>query len=531
MAQKVTIKVSKDFVVPDVYFSDSTDDIEEALWIGATIQQSVRAFRSDSTILNIKETSEKEILHLKQTAAERECKLKQQTEELEREIDKLKLDHLNAVKQTRHESSEAVRRELQDKVDRIESSLKNTEERRRLLEETRQDDIRKAVEREHTTMERIISEKEKEISRLDSSLKIFQTMITKQTEEIAKLTNAFGKKSAASSNAKLKGSTFENEFRDALSAAYSTIHDFDIKNTAHGGGHEGDFITTLEGEQVMWELKDYSGVVPKAEVEKFLRDMKGAKGVRVGVMIAKSTDITGKHGPMVIEQNEDNLLIFINRFEEWEENSATTGGIAGGIFNILLQMFRFWWKIAKRFSAEKSDDDEVDELKHRIDECLKMVQKQAEDLKARKTQWRTNKSRVEEVLRWVAELMDDSQHKLDRLMKMLQDDFSEPEPITPHRSTRSPVTPTLSSSRLNQIFIKDIDEKKRKWVDEIMKVCVFGSLTDEDDYVKIAYLVEKLSETNKMSPDTIRSNITSVIQEDRIEKLGSSKVIRGLKIL
>jgi hypothetical protein len=234
---------------------------------------------------------------------------------------------------------------------------------------------------------------------------------------------------------------------------------------------------------------------------------------------------------MVIEQNEDNLLIFINHFEEWEENNATTGGIAGGIFNILLQMFRFWWKIAKRFSAEKSDDDEVDELKHRIDECLKMVQKQAEDLKARKTQWRTNKSRVEEVLRWVAELMDDSQHKLDRLMKMLQDDFSEPEPITPHRSTRSPVTPTLSSSRLNQIFIKDIDEKKRKWVDEIMKVCVFGSLTDEDDYVKIAYLVEKLSETNKMSPDTIRSNITSVIQEDRIEKLGSSKVIRGLKIL
>jgi hypothetical protein len=532
MAQKITIKVSKDFEVPDIYFSDSTEDIEEALWIGATIQQSVRAYRSDSTILNIKESSEKEILHLKQNSVERELKLKSQIEELEINIDKLKTDHLNAVRQTRHESSEAVRRELQDKIYSIESSLKGSEERRRQLEETRQDDIRKATEREHTTMERIISEKEKEITRLDSSLKVFQTMIAKQTEEIAKLSNAFGKKSAASSNAKLKGSTFENEFRDALSVAYSTIHDFDIKNTAHGGGHEGDFITTLEGEQIMWELKDYSGVVPKAEVDKFLRDMKGAKGVRIGVMIAKTTDIIGKHGPIVIEQNEENLLIFINRFEEWEENNATSGGIAGGIFNILLQMFRFWWKIAKRFNNETSDDDdEVDELKHRIDECLKMVQKQAEDLKLRKTQWRTNKSRIEEALRWVAELMDESQHKLDRVMKILQSDLSEPDNVAPHRSTRSPVIPTMSSSRLNQIFIKDIDEKKRKWVDEIMKICVFGSLTDEDDCVKIAYLVEKLSETNRMAPDTIRNHITSIIQEDRVEKHGSSKVIRGLKIL
>lgn len=538
MSRHINIKVSSDFNLPDLYTSDQIEDIEEALWIGATIQQSVRAYRSDSAVLNIKELSQKEIANLKQFAADREQKLKLQIQELETEIRILHSDHSVALKQARSETSESVRYELNDKIRSIESNLKAAEDRRRFLEETCQEDIRKATERERITMERIISEKEKEIGRLDMSLKMFQEIIAKQTEEISKLGTAVSKKVAAATNVKLKGSNFENEFCDLLSTAYSTIRDFEIKNTARGAGHEADFITNMEsGEQVMWELKDYSGIVPRSEVDKFLRDMKGARGVRIGVMISKSTDIIGKHGPLVVDHNEGNLLVYVNQFDNcWNDD-----GNGGGLFQILLQLFRFWWKIGKRVhNDESTGDDEVDSIKLRIDEGLKNIQKQIEDLKNKKTQWRTHKARNDEMIRWMAEFIEDSQIRLDRLIKVLQGSVADSPMNTIHCETkslpRSPILGGLSAgaggvAKYSQLFLPGLDEKQKEWVEEIMKICVYGVLSDEEDYVKIATLVDKLSENHRMSKDTIRSQINELFKEERIEKRGSSKVVRGLKIL
>jgi hypothetical protein len=45
LARQINLHVSADFVIPEVYTKGTLEEVEEALWIGASIQQSVRTRR------------------------------------------------------------------------------------------------------------------------------------------------------------------------------------------------------------------------------------------------------------------------------------------------------------------------------------------------------------------------------------------------------------------------------------------------------------------------------------------------------
>ena len=89
---------------------------------------------------------------------------------------------------------------------------------------------------------------------------------------------------------------------------------FSLKNTHLGSGHEMDFSMQLENNYIMWELKHYSTVVPKAEVDKFLRDLKENPQTNIGVMISRTTDIYGKYhsGHLFTEFDGDKMMIYLN---------------------------------------------------------------------------------------------------------------------------------------------------------------------------------------------------------------------------
>jgi hypothetical protein len=99
----------------------------------------------------------------------------------------------------------------------------------------------------------------------------------------------------------------------------------------------------MERHQIMWELKNYSSVVPKAEVDKFLRDLKENPQVSVGVMISRTTDIYGKHltGPLLVEFDGDKMMIYISQFETF------CGEDEGRVFQMLTALFRIWWEYHK----------------------------------------------------------------------------------------------------------------------------------------------------------------------------------------
>ena len=336
----VTVYVRKDFVVPALYTqTESVDDIQDALWIGAKIQTITRAYHSDGALAELQEEHER-----------RRATLEARIAEADREREALESRYVIALKQARTDVSEQVRAELEETIRALEQQLRNAEQRRVAVEETRRADVANAVIAERATMERIIAEKEREIGRLDAMIHTFRTAVERQTEEVRTLSASVTRRSTVVAGSKAKGSIFEQEFREHLVHAYgAVIRDFDIKDTARGGGHEADFITTLEGEQVMWELKDYSADVPQKQVEKFIRDMQGMRGASIGVMISRSTGICGKHGPVILEVHDGRLMLYIGQFESWMESGTTR------LFHLLLELFRLWWSVGTARGTKGGD--------------------------------------------------------------------------------------------------------------------------------------------------------------------------------
>jgi hypothetical protein len=502
---ELSIRIHKNFKIPSLYQSDAIDDIQDALWIGAQIQQSVKAYRSDGIARELQNTYETKLQEMKQSRDEREA-------ELTREREGLDAKYITALKQARIDVDKAVRHEFEESIRSLEQQMKCNDERRKAIEESRKTDIEEAIAQKQIAMERVITEKEREIARLDAAVRGLGDSIVRQTEEIRTMGAAMTKRIATANgggNVRIKGSLFENEFHERLVEAYGTVRDFDIRDTARGGGHEGDSIMTIEGEQIMWELKDYSSDVPKKEVDKFLRDMRDYRGAKIGIMVSKTTGISGKHGAITLEINDGRLFIYINRYDEWEAGGCIGGG---GLFHILLQLFRVWWKLGSALNSEdKVCDTVTTALQTRLEESFILVQKYTEDIKARRTEWRTHEGRLREVQRWVGSLLDETEMKLSRIIRCLHEDVD-----------------TIEDCSIDTtIFQEATDKRGQEWIQNILKVCSVG-----DGSIELQELVMLLTNSGnggkRLTVDTIRDNVRKVIREDHIERQGSKKIIRGL---
>lgn len=508
----ITVYVRRDFAVPALYTqTESVDDIQDALWIGAKVQTIVRAYHSDGALAELQEEHERHRIALEARIAE----ARQEREALEAR-------YVSALKQARIDSGEQVRAELEETIRALEQQLRNAEQRRVAVEEARRADLADAIVAERATMERIIAEKEREIGRLDAMIHTFRVAVERQTEEVRTLSASVTRRSTVVAGSKAKGSIFEQEFRDHLVHAYgAVIRDFDIKDTARGGGHEADFITTMEGEQIMWELKDYSADVPQKQVEKFLRDMQGMRGASIGVMISRSTGICGKHGPVILEVHDGRLLVYIGQFESWMESGAVR------LFHLLLELFRLWWSVgvgtgAGGGSAEEGEDGEYYEkysvVQKKIEENILLIQSCIAELKTRRTEWRTHKGRLEETARWVGGLLDETEMKWERLIRALRADCSE--------SGGGEDGNSIHSAVFAELFIDGVMDvaKNAEWAQIISDAC---SLRD-GGAVELQELEQALASQKRMSRDTIRQHILRVVRPDRIEKRGAKKVICGV---
>ena len=60
-SKQINLHVKTEFVVPDVYNKGTMEEVEEALWIGANIQYSIRTRRSNDEVKKITELKDNEI--------------------------------------------------------------------------------------------------------------------------------------------------------------------------------------------------------------------------------------------------------------------------------------------------------------------------------------------------------------------------------------------------------------------------------------------------------------------------------------
>ena len=100
---------------------------------------------------------------------------------------------------------------------------------------------------------------------------------------------------------------------------------YDCKNTSRNT-HSGDFKITIDGINILFEVKNYTKSVPTSEVEKFFRDIDCSPSIDGGIMISLTSRITG-HGK-TIEHTHQSIggrnipIIFLNIQELKDEKTV-----------------------------------------------------------------------------------------------------------------------------------------------------------------------------------------------------------------
>ena len=201
---------------------------------------------------------------------------------------------------------------------------------------------------------------------------------------------------------KEKGSEYETVFRDYLVRAYSAVPGFALRHGAMSTtGHEGDFLMKFHDSQILFEVKDYSAKVPTAEVDKFVRDMRENPEVKIGVMISRNTDITGKTttGDRHYEFCDDKLFVFLSKFQFMGDELD--------ILQSLRPMFEVWIQTSK---DKSTITNEV---------ILHDLQRLSEDAVKRKSDWKVHKSRMNEAIVWISDAVEESEEKLTHMIRKI----------------------------------------------------------------------------------------------------------------
>ena len=496
-SKQINLHVKTEFVVPDVYNKGTMEEVEEALWIGANIQYSIKTRRSNDEVKKITELKDSEINRIQTMYNEKLTKLLDDIRSVTLEKDHIGAEYAEGLKEARGKERDAVTRDWEEKMrllrkdhEILAARYESLEARKRSLEESRTKDIQDATTRTEELMEKLVTSKEEQLVKMEAAYKLLNATISKQSEEITKLSGNLSKRAA---NVKTKGNDYEEEFGEKLRRSYGLCRGFQIKDTRLGMGHEMDFAMEMEGHVVMWEVKNYTAVVPKAEVEKFLRDLKENPQAKIGVMISRSTDIYGKNlaGHLLTEFDNDKMMIYINKFEEF------CGEDENRVFQLLGSLFRIWWEYHRE---ENNTFDRV--------EMVRELEKAIEDISKRRTDWRRHKAHLDELSRWTADLLDESEGRLDRILKKARNS----EEII---SDRPLVIP-------EGVFRDSGEEKETTWIKSVMKVCEPGG------EIEVRELVELLGAYHKLSKDTIRSNVMSIIKDSAVLKKGVVKYIKGI---
>ena len=493
--KQVSFNVRQEFEVPAVYGKGGVEEIEEALLMGATIQQSVRIHRSHRDLRALTEAKEAELQVIHATYQEKLAAITEEIKSVVAEKEKAAADYLERMKAAQRIEREACTKESDESVrllrkehDILAARYDTLEARKRVLEEGRATDIQEAVHRTEELMGKIVASKEQQLVKMEAAYARLQESIVKQSEEISKLSSNLGKRAA---NVKTKGNDYEEQFGEKLKRYYGLGGGFGLRSTGLGAGHEMDFAMDLEGRVVMWELKNYTTLVPKAEVEKFLRDLKENAQASVGVMISRTTDIHGKNGggPLLCEFDGNKMMIYINRFEEF------CGEDEHKVFSMLVGLFRIWWEYHRE---ENNGFDRV--------EVIRELERSVEELAKRRTDWKRHRAHLEEIGRWTTDLIDECEDRIDRILKKVRNvsELAAPASIP------------------DGVFRESGEEKERIWTTSIMRCCVAGG------EIEVRELVELLKAHHKLSADTIRSNVMAVLQDSAVVRKGIVKWIKGI---
>ncbi len=478
-----TVLVSPTFTPPAFYETATVEEVEEALRIGAFVQKHVSNSRNSGNVDAFQRRAEAELTLVREQKEDEIARQVQIAQGLRQELQKVRDTLRESIQQVRKEEAEKQMLE----IELLQRRLEAAEERQRALLDARDTEIAKAEERVRMSFLQTLAIREEQVRSAQEALRALETTYKTQVDELRSLNEFIRRKTT---NVKVKGNQFESEIREHLMRAFGIFPGFAILDTARGVGHAGDFLVQLGEHQTLWEVKHYDKPVPKAEVEKFRRDMMENPAVRVGVMISKSTDIVGKTGKRDHEFCEGKLLLYLTRFEEVEDPVD--------LLQSLLALFEIWWEVQREEEAVEVFQDTFRELEKVLSELTK-----------RRQEWRIHRSRMEETIRWMSDAVEEAEGHVESLVKRIR---------TGHAS------PTLE---IPAPFRDVPDDKLRDTIACLLQVYKAG----EGD-VRLNDMADVLATRKNLSKSTARQHVLAALQDSAVIALpGKPTLVRGLALL
>jgi hypothetical protein len=215
---------------------------------------------------------------------------------------------------------------------------------------------------------------EKELARLTASHKQMMEMLESSAKERVEGLRAVYTESEEKLRKQLekslvsseKGKQGEREF-DELVAQYTTWGP--LNNTAKTA-HCTDRAGKIKNCHVLFEIKNYTGEVPSAEVEKFERDMEEHHDIPYGVFISMKTGIRGKKADGFLTTkwtSRSQLLVFINHFYSHHVED---------VLKFIEMCADIAWTVYKGARDRPADSEQCVELQGRIESAKIFVEKE-----------------------------------------------------------------------------------------------------------------------------------------------------------
>jgi hypothetical protein len=142
---------------------------------------------------------------------------------------------------------------------------------------------------------------------------------------------------------------------------------------------------------------------------------------------------------------------------------------------------------------------------------VRELEKAVEEVARRRVEWRRHRANLDEVGRWMTDVLEESETRLDRLLSRVKAAAEE-------EAEMAALEPPP------EVFRETTDEKELQWIASILRVCEVGG------EMEVRELVERLAAHHRLSRDTIRSNVMAVLRDDAVFKRSVVKYVRGLRV-
>jgi hypothetical protein len=454
--QSVTITLPYDFQIPTLYETESLEKKALAMRIGAlavetlfsSIAEEIREEHNGDLVAQLEKK------HIK----------KQETIEREKRILEESLTYLQA------------------KIGLDDKHL--SEVRHQVKEECRSD------------VKELLAEKDKQILQLREQL---STEFRSLQEKMGAVTAA----AARQLGSQEKGKAGEVSIEELIKKAYGSAAGFDLISKGREA-QAGDYHMHMGENVFLWEVKNYTRMVNKDEVEKLHRDMRSNPDAKLGIMVSLHSGIVShtKAGDIDIDHLEDGrMILYISNLYKREDP----------VF--YLQTLRPFFEVVERKKDKKEvmESDELAKLKSRTTTVQHLLRNHTTTLQGLHNNIVQEKRRADNTYAERIAFLQQANSECQNTLKALMSDDT----------ATSPLTQTLNPLVYKKISMEDMTEKERKLVLWFQEHCE----ESPDHEIESKVLMEKLKDSFK---ERELLEARKVLQED-VWRNGGKK-IRGFRV-